>query len=185
MIESTREYVDFLIDENITPNQYLFLYLIATDDLKHLYKYNSLGTPFRKSEIDDLVKKGLLIIHGATNSVDSYSVVKSFRDKINVVNMDPGQEFWESFPSFMWIQERKVPLKSTIREDFEEKYNKYVGKNLSRHRRIMRALEYAKSLNQVNMGIVKWFGSEMWVEIEKEREKVQVQTGPRYGERVF
>jgi len=170
MIESTREYVNFLIEHKITPNQYLLCYLVASNDLPNAYTYVEKGLPFKVSEVQDLIQRGFLISSPSDKEtgVDSFTMSDENKAIFVIINTDPGVQFWEAYPPFMWLNGRKVPLKATSREDFESRYNKKVNKNLVRHRRIMRALTYAKSHNQVNMGIEKWFGAEMWVEIDRE-----------------
>ncbi len=173
MVESMKEYVKFLINEKITPNQYLICMFVGSKDWANAYQWTEHGLPFKRSEVEDLVRRGLIAPSQdpTENGLDSYSMPEDVKPRFIIVNTDPGVDFWEAYPPFMWIDGRKVPLKGTSRDDFEDKYNKRINGNLVRHRRIMRALNYAKAHNQVNIGIEKWFGGEMWVEILKEMDR--------------
>lgn len=170
-MQDMKEYTSFLCKFKITPNQLYFLKLTETEDWENMYKYTETNARFTIHEIKDLIKKKYLINNNITEKFEADNFIVT--DKYNKLlktspNSILGEEFWELYPSFFWINEKKIPTKSTDKEVFILNYVKKI-KNKTIHKRIINALVYAISRNQISMGILKWFNSEQWIEIEKER----------------
>lgn len=190
MIESIPDYVDFLIKHKISPNQFLFAYLIATEDYANLYRYSMQGKKFTKSEVNDLVEKGFIEFEGKDPNkitTDQFRITEKFTDEVFIEAAEAGEIFWDAYPPYFYIEDKKVPTKTTNKELFIKKYNAFVNGKLSRHRRIMKALQYAIQSGLVNMGIEKWFTSEIWRDLEKEMNRNN-QSGTiyeQYGTRIY
>lgn len=187
MIESVQDYLKLLSKYKITPNQYLFLVLVGTNDYASLYQYSTQVKKFSKSEIEDLQKRNFIVYEGnieETIRVDMFTLSPKY-EKIFRFSQDLGEEFWEKYPTFFFIDGRKIPAKSCNKEALLDKYNSYVKGNPEKHEKIIKALDYAIKSDLVNMGIEKWFTSEFWKDLEKEMQKSNGITRETYGTKIY
>ena len=61
MFEDLRAYTDLLVKHKITANQFLFLYLIHTQNFAILYELVHKGHGFSPEDIEDLEQRDLII----------------------------------------------------------------------------------------------------------------------------
>lgn len=162
--------VDALCKHKLTFNQYFFLQIAFYRDYALFYQLGDAKVKFDKDEIEPLVKRNLII----NERSDGEFYIENF--EANQENCKPifekppeardlGQEFWEAFPSNMYIQGKKVSTKSCDKEDLIKHYNDKVSKK--KHAIILEAVKI-DSTDGIGMGIEKWYKSEQWVEIMKD-----------------
>ena len=96
----------------------------------------------------------------------------------------PSDEFWDLYPGYIYIDGKKIPAKSTNKEDFQKRYYQKIGKHPHLHADVMKALKYAVDNGDISSGIVKWFESEQWNVILKEMERKK-NVGRFPNEKVF
>lgn len=191
MIENSKKYTDFLIKHKITADQYLFCYLLYTADYANLYAYTETLQTVDKQMVNDLVRKGLIDNIAYSSSMryiaDCYEVTNKFLDSYLLSVEDPAKDFWDAYPDFMWIEGKRIPIKTADYDDeFVPKYNKSVNFRKKIHQRAMKALEYEKnSTTSVSMGIMKWIGSRRWEMIEKDMVMETEKSGDFYGGKEF
>ena len=80
LLNTPQQYVDYLCKHNISPDQFLFLYIIYENDYASLYKYVNENGGFELSSLEDLENRGYLINEGTSDSswADNYSVTNKF-----------------------------------------------------------------------------------------------------------
>lgn len=172
MIDLDR-YADFLMKHTISPNQFLFLWLIMNGKYSLLYKYCEEIKSFSKNEIFQLVDKGFIEkpkeASGGALFADDFVVTKKFRSLVFAEDPEAMfQEFWNLYPNYLFINSKKVPTKGTNMEELEERYVKMIKDNLSLHNAIIASVEWGKQHGFLNTGILKFFESRAWDYIHQE-----------------
>jgi hypothetical protein len=189
MFEDLRAYTDLLVKHKITANQFLFLYLIHTQNFAILYELVHKGHGFSPEDIEDLEQRDLIINLNKTPNefyADSFIVTDRFAMDLFIENEQAAQEFWECYPLLINIDFRKIPAKTVNKEVFFKDYTKKIGHSKIKHDKVMTALRYAIKNDRINMGIKKWFESEQWVEIQSELEQLKhLSDEPKHGYEEF
>lgn len=171
----TKDLVFLLNELGISFNQYLFLVMVKEDLYASLYSYEELNVGFTKEEVHDLVVKGYIrkVSHDS-NYIDAYEATELFTERLYSLDSEKqAEDFWEEYPPYMVIDNRKIPTKTLDKEKFLEVYSKKVGKFKYLHEKVMEALSYAKTRGMISMGLEKWFLSEQWNEVLREKQKDQ------------
>lgn len=167
---------------NVTCEQFLYLSLIHEHMYASLYAYSENNKGFSKQLIGDLVEKGYLECTTKNRKdlyVDSYETTALFKNALySADKSSAADEFWNAFPSFIVIDAKKIPAKSVDKDKFFKAYYDKVGKYPDLHQRVMSALQYAKVNAMISMGLEKWFSSEQWEEILKDKERVHKREFP-------
>lgn len=197
MLENVKQFTDFLLKWDITPNQFFLCWLLFWDHHEYedrkltkggkrmnpndksaavnLYRYAKKGKSWNKQEISDLQDKGLI---APTNDkkryvIDSQQVTQKFIDAV-LVNREREDEFWESYPS--WVQnfnnpsKPDIPLKSCDQDKIKTLYRSLV-RTKARHERVMEILNWAKRHEKIKMSIANFVKSRMWEQLEELMEK--------------
>jgi hypothetical protein len=168
------EYVDYLSRVKLSPDQHLILTIICTGRYSAMYRYMNQVRGFHQSDIDDLVKRGLIFDankeskkhDGQEYYPDMYIATSTGYDL--VIQEEPSfDQIWEMYPPFTTINGKMVPLKATDKAKLEKEYMNIIKGKRSVHREVMDALTAAKSRGLLNMSIVKWITSMQWEEIKK------------------
>ena len=76
ILDTPKQWVDFLCKHNISPDQFLFLYIIYENDYASLYKYVHQNGGFDLDELGDLEDRGYLVNQDAsarTSFADNYT----------------------------------------------------------------------------------------------------------------
>jgi hypothetical protein len=169
MLNNPSEFVKVLALKKVTADQFLFLYLIHTNDYASLYRYINEVRKFKKEEIQDLEDRGYVINLGHNGTyADNFMVTDKFLSGILLSDVnEAAQEFWDRYPSFAFFNGKRAPLKSCDKEKLFKLYADKVKYLLSEHSRILEALDYAVRNDLAQMSIVKWVASEQWIEVEK------------------
>jgi len=157
----------------VTADQLLFLVLVHDHLYAHLYAYTENNRGFSKEIIEDLIDKGYLETTNKNRSelyVDSYETTQKYKLAIYAADKSvASEEFWEAFPSFITIDTKKIPAKSLDKEKFLKTYYDKIGKYPDFHSSVMEALAFAVENSMICMGLEKWFLSEQWDELLKEK----------------
>jgi hypothetical protein len=196
MFVDVKKHVDFLIEAKMSPEEFLFCYLLysenknpypgrpiyltSADAMSSLYKYVSIR-PWSKVMIDSLVQRGWIIeqpkYKGEKYRPEYYETSGKFIDKV----FGPSnrfEEFWDTYPSFVDNFQRmggpKVRLKTITIDEATKLYHKMVP-NRATHVRMMDALRWAVANKRVSMGLEKWLGSKQWEADILERGTITVQ----------
>jgi len=189
MFEDLRAYKDLLVKHKITANQFLFLYLIYTQEYATLYELVHKGHGFSPDDIQDLEKRNLILNLNKTPNefyADSFVVMDEFALDLFIEDTQAALEFWETYPLLISIDFRRIPAKTVNKEVFFKDYTKKIGHSKIKHDKVMEALKYAIKNDRINMGIKKWFESEQWVEIQTELEQNKhLSHEPKHGHEEF
>ena len=165
MIDIER-YVDFLVKHQLSPSQFLFLWLILNKKYALLYKYCEEVRAFSRKELSDMVDKDYLENTGSDKDAlfaDNFIVTQTFKDLLFAKDTEMMfEEFWDTYPNFLFIKSKRVPTKACNKEELEERYSKMIKGNVPLHNSIMNAVEWGKSRGYLNSGIIKFFESRSW-----------------------
>ena len=204
MIEDVNQLVDFLVEHEITADQYLFCHILYLDKeesgtpvlqsegpaIANIYKYGyeSFMTwfkrkPFPQPLIQDLINKEFIRDYNKSGKSypDDYEVTTKFIDAV-FTSYGHFEEFWSAYPA--WNEDpntgKKFPLRSVDKDELEKLYGKKC-KTLKRHKKIMEAVEYSKKDKTVsNMRIDNFLKSEHWknvLELKQDSPEVSNTTG--------
>lgn len=176
MFVDTAEFTKFMVRHNVRADQVLFIYLIYTkrySDITMLF--NSPLRGFSSEVIQDLVERGLIqdLNKEGEMFADLYMVSDSVANDLFVHTDFPAEEFWDTYPPFMHIQGKRVPIRGVPKETFLKTYMKKIQRNPNVHRKVMKALKTAIGQGEVNMRIDNWILSEMWKTVDPVSEEQQ------------
>ncbi|RYC69572.1 MULTISPECIES: hypothetical protein [Spirosoma] len=159
--------LDALLRYNITPNQYVFLFLTHTRQYAALYRFGQEGPSFSAEEIGNLVDRGLIL----NLNKEGYYYLDFFvltdevgRDLFDQNREKAALEFWNAYPILLRDPHtgENFSLLTTDKDQFLKDYYSRVGHAIPKHRRVMDALEYAIDKNLIDMTIRQWLDSEQW-----------------------
>lgn len=196
MIQNLTKYVDFLVEHNITPKQFLLLYSLVLDRLEkqengrwyrqavgkikpaaNMYKYAAKVERWNTSDIRLLVEAGFLIDRNDSKNPktleeeiypDNLEVTPKFLSLIFATTTD-FEDFWELYPAFVANFQNPIGPQIPLRMvAYEdcEKLYKKVIHSKIDHSRMMRALRWAVEHNQINVRIDKFLDSRHWTALE-------------------
>ncbi len=160
--------LDALARYNITPNQYVFLFLTHTRQYATLYKFGQEGPGFTAEEIGNLVDRGLILDLNKRGHyyLDFFVLTDNVgRDLFDQDREQAAMEFWNAYP--ILLRDAKTgetySLLNTDKQQFLKDYYAKIGHSPSKHDRVMAALDYAIDANLIDMTIRQWFDSEQWL----------------------
>ena len=159
--------LDALSRYNLTPNQYVFLFLTHAKQYAAMYKFGQEGPSFSSEEINNLVDRGLILNLNKDGQyyMDFFVLTDAVaHDLFDQDREKAALEFWNAYPillrdprtgeNFSLLNADKQPL---LRD-----YYARIGFNPAKHTRVMTALDYAIDKNLVDMTIRQWLDSEQW-----------------------
>lgn len=165
------QYIDFLIDNNINPEQYLLLHCIKDERRDLIERYKNAfptdeGSMINKTMIIDLVDKGFLVKSG-----------KGFKlgDKLLEIFVTPEvavDEIYNIYPPFINSDNGvSIPLISMDKRIFKELYIPKICGNVYEHKEVLKDIQYGIDNNLLRMGINKFLTSEQWKSLRKLRQQ--------------
>lgn len=167
-------YLDFLIEHDLTQDQFLLLQLLyeARPDLIKRYKKkfpNEDGTMISSYLLKDLIKKEFLIIKDKR-----YRLGTKFLD-IYVTPERATNEIYSIYPAFI-VKDNgvQIPLTSMDRNIFKKIYISKIQCSLQEHREVIKDIKYGVQSNKIKIGLNKFLTSEQWKVFRKERAIKQV-----------
>lgn len=186
--DDINEYFNFLCKHNITPEQFALMYALLLDKKdkygryyiepdsknrpKHtsanIYKFADQVRPWNPTEIDDLVKRGLIYDYNDKTGEkdesypDYMEVSQTFADLLVQPPHVLGEDLWQQYPNFIHVEGKKVRAKTCDKDELIEKYNSIINGSRKQHKKVMDALNYDKKRNGISMGIEKYVKSRQW-----------------------
>lgn len=168
MIIDIERYIDLLIKLNIVESQFTFLWLTLHKKYSLMYKYLQEKGGFKPADLKDLEEKGYVeYTRDGTERdrfyQDSFEVTKKFTDMLFTDKPDEAfDQFWNSYPNFLFIESKRIPTKACNMECLGERYVKMIKGNLQLHYDIMETVAWGKERGYLTMGIMKFYESEAW-----------------------
>jgi DNA-binding MarR family transcriptional regulator len=162
-------YVDFLIENNITQSQYLLLHLLYKQKPHLIRKYKEAfpsedGSMIGKYMIDDLINRGFL----KENSKGNIEVTDKFLI-IFVNKYIATDEIFEIYPTHTNIHGTNVPLTPMDRNVFANLYDICIQSSIKEHLIIIEDIKYGISKDLIKIGIDKFIKSKYWLVLRKQR----------------
>ena|ERR671933_1697318 len=159
--------LDALSRYNITPNQYVFLFLTHTRQYAAMYKFGQEGPGFSAEEIGNLVDRGLILnLNKAGYYYMDFFVLTDDvkKDLFDTDREKAALEFWNAYPILLRDSKtgENYSLLNTDKDQLLKDYYIRVGYSEQKHRRVMEALDYAIDKGLVDMTIRQWLDSEQW-----------------------
>ncbi len=192
ILDKPATYVNFLIEQKITTNQYLLLYLLFTEKMEKegeeltwpdtglISQWQEHGPGWIIEDIEDLIEKEFLInISDNIISLDKLILTSKFSDLIFVNATFAFQEFFESYPSTIPIKNETAFLKAVDPEIIEKLYTELIQGSAHKHQEFMELLEYGKERGLIKVRIDKYFTAKIWETIQKM--KNEDEKGEDYG----
>lgn len=159
--------LDALSRYNLSPNQYVFLFLTHSRQYAAMYKFGQEGPSFSAEEIGNLVDRGLIL--NLNKSGYYYMDLFVLTDELGQDLFDQDREkaaleFWNAYP--ILVRDSRTgetfSLLTTNKQQFLKDYYIRIGHSERKHQRVMDALDYAIDKGMIDMTIRQWFDSEQW-----------------------
>jgi hypothetical protein len=169
MIHPIDKYVDIIIKLDISPMQIFFMQILYEKRYDLLYKVANEGHYFTADMIDDLESKGLIIntnVNVRSVYADYYEPTEKFVTLFYDATMRNAEEFWELYPGYITINNKKIPAKGVNKEELVKKYHQTIVTQ-EKHDMIIGALKYAIDNKLIAIRIDKWLMSEAYIDVCK------------------
>lgn len=162
---------------NLTPNQYVFLFLTHSRQYAAMYKFGQEGPSFSAEEIGNLVDRGLILDLNKSGHyyMDFFVLIDEVgRDLFDLDREKAALEFWNAYPILLRDSRtgENFSLLTTDKQQFLKDYYARVGHSESKHQRVMDALCYALDNKLIDMTIRQWLDSEQWTMLWELKELV-------------
>ena len=140
--------------------------------------YDSCGKYNLRNLFESLKEKGVILKNYNPSSYvpEEIEFNSKFLKKYFKLTGQLGQELYNAYPSYMYINGKIVSLKniSKIFKDLNELYFKYasiIKHNVNKHKEILDILEWAKSQDLVTVSLPEFIISCKWNEYKELRDK--------------
>lgn len=140
--------------------------------------YDSYGKYNLKNLFESLKEKGVILKNYNPSAYipEEIEFNSNFLKKYFKLTGQLGQELYNAYPSYMYINGKIVSLKniSKIFRDLNELYFKYasiIKHNVNKHKEILDILEWAKSQDLVTVSLPEFIISCKWNEYKELRDK--------------
>ena len=188
MFVNLDKYINTLTEFQISANQFLLCYLLFVDErqsngefkkkgrgIAYLYKYATKAQPWTSTEVEDLVKKNL-VINNKPNAEKKYpdhlELTDRFKEFVLVTDSN-FKQLWDKFPSYIDNFKDKngprIKLKMCDREVLKKVYKRKV-KSQAKHEHIMELLDWALEHDEINFNFENFVRGEVWDTLEELRE---------------
>ena len=167
------KYVEFLHDNEINANQYLFCYLLATEDYDNITKVMR-DNPLKIQEIDELIAYGRIMIRDWDKNDPRFKlrnvmITESFKKKLIIDTDDAAEELWKSYFDYGYWNDQRVPARDISPEELAVLYKKIIKNNQQEHERILNITkQFVKSREYAQRGLRKYVENRDWELLEKE-----------------
>jgi hypothetical protein len=146
----------------------------------NVYKYADQVRRWNPTDIDNLVERGLIYDYndqtgdGQKESYpDRMEVSQTFAELLAAPSHVLGQDLWDNYPNFIYVDEKKVRAKTCDKDELIEKYNSIINGSKKQHKKVMQALDYDRKRNGITMGIEKYVKSRQWEATLEEMESAK------------
>ena len=167
MINNFKEYLNFLADKQITPNQFAICWVIyfkhSPDVIEGVKKYFENVEKFKKEGVEALVKKGYIepLFKGdSCYEIGNLLTTLAFSEDIFIDGEDAFQEIIDIYPSTFEFKEARPPYKKITvftnavdLEKMERLYSNILNSNKGKHRDIVTKTK--KFVKLVNSGQIQ------------------------------
>lgn len=140
--------------------------------------YDSCGKYNLKNLFESLKEKGVILKNYNPSAYipEEIEFNSNFLKKYFKLTGQLGQELYNAYPSYMYINGKIVSLKniSKVFRDLNELYFKYasiIKHNVNKHKEILDILEWAKSQDLVTVSLTEFIISCKWNEYKELRDK--------------
>lgn len=171
--------LNLLTTYNLSADELLLIYLtfLAQDEQGHseyfVTWFEGGGKDKLRSLFESLKDKG--IIHKNYNP-ESYipneiEFNKTFIKSWVKHTGELGQEIFDLFPSFCYINGKMCPLKNISKrfyslDEFYFYYSSAIGHSIEKHKEIVELVKWAKEQNLIRYGILEFVASRKWEELK-------------------
>lgn len=175
MIPLLDEYVEFLIEHDLTQDQLLFLMLLYYNRVDLIKKYkknfpNDEGTMISVYLINKLEEKEFI-----KRTENGLFLGDKFID-IFVDERVATDEIYDAYPVFAVSDKGvNIPLKSMDKRIFREIYIGKIQGSIKEHKEVLKDIAYAVENDMLKMGLNKFLVAEHWKSIRTIRSKDKVQ----------
>lgn len=174
MFQSVNRYVDFIVDNNLTQAQFLFLYLIRRKNFDAISKYKtrfkapdgSMIGEFAKAE---LIERGFLVHTGEGETANDYMVSEKFNAIFLKNHFEAADEMWKAYPGYVRIKGENIPLTNMDKYAFSNIYAERIDFSVQEHAEVLKDLEFGKQHNLIKQTIENFTRSESWLKIREIR----------------
>lgn len=157
ILENEKEYVDFLVKNKLSTNQFLLLYLLYTERMcksqgkttytkvGNIYKWIAEGKAWNHEEVEELIKLNYVIgfpINGKYQ-IDQLILTEKFFDLMFIDTEDAFNEILDLYPDRMIINNQTTFTKAGDLSKVAENYAKLIRNNLSKHEEMKKLVKYA------------------------------------------
>lgn len=173
---------------DISPNQYIFLYLLTIDSESSQVMHVS---HINQQDIIDLVNKNIVQCESTINGepdISKISIRPIFSTALNTSKCF--DELLALYPVSVTRSDGTKDYLKTDTNRCRKTYNKIIGRNISKHQEIMDCLRFELDLRYSNgsLGYMKrlpkWIASEEW-EVYKEAMKEEQIKTVSYGQQLI
>jgi hypothetical protein len=168
MFISEEKFVDVLSKSGLSPNQYLFAYLIHKGNFPLMYRYVREVGRFKLEDIQTVLEKGYIIDVNKDRGdrtetfPDHYIPTSSFKELMINETEDDVEELWEIYPPFILINGNKAPGKSTDISVLAKPYSVAIKGSPDKHQEVKEILEWAIEKKVISMGFEKFILGRGW-----------------------
>lgn len=178
MIYETKKYVETLVRLEITPNQFLFCWLLYNKEWELMKYYMEKFGTFGIKEIHDLADKDVIVLlnKGSDKLIPSEIVVtERFAFEMIVDSEDAWEELIKTYPAKLVVNGVQFAARGMTLNDEKElkqRYTDYIKKNKYEHQNIISLVQKWKDKNGgfAVMKIDKFITSKYWLDLEVERD---------------
>lgn len=157
ILENEKEYVDFLVKNKLSTNQFLLLYLLYTERMcksqgkttytkvGNIYKWIAEGKAWNHEEVEELIKLNYVIgfpINGKYQ-IDQLILTEKFFDLMFIDTEDAFNEILDLYPDRMIINNQTTFTKAGDLSKVADNYAKLIRNNLSKHEEMKKLVKYA------------------------------------------
>lgn len=162
-------YVSFLIEHDITQNQYLLLHLAHKKRWDLVKKYKDKfpsgdDTMIGEYFINDLIKKDFLKRDADGNLGIGQKFLEVFINKHNA-----SEHIFDIYPTHFMKDGVTIPLSAMDRNMFANLYDIAISSSTLEHLEVVKDIEYAIEHNLLNLGLDKFVKSKYWLTIRPKR----------------
>ena len=157
ILNDEQEYVEFLIKNKLSTNQFLLLYLLYTERMcknkgkttyattGNIYKWITEGKGWKKEEVEELIKLKYVIGFEKNNKyeIDQLILTEKFFDLMFIDTEDAFNEILELYPDRMIINNQTTFTKAGDLSKVADAYAKMIKNNLKKHEEMKELIKYA------------------------------------------
>ncbi len=175
MFQNHHRYIDFLVEHQLTNEQFMFLYILYADSLEtdgdgdrvfpregpaiaSIWKYAQAMKSWPRASLQDLVDRGFARFRGPADKFipDLMEVTEQFR-KLLFVGPEEAALFWDAYP---------VPQRTGITFHSIIPLYRRTVLTLLVHRQVMDALQWGIRHHLIDQNIRVWITNQRWKDVE-------------------